>query len=125
MGQSENTNKNKKELIFRDGIYLKGGTILQKQLKSKYTIVCMVLLIGPRVKGLCIEMLNKYSTRSLFNFDNNGGSSMHDINDTILVSCGTICNNNDDDFDNSSGGVILRLASHSIDIIGKNIICIN
>ena len=81
-------------------------------MKSHFVVMCMVLLIKPRVQSIAKEMLHKHSSRVL-SFDYNVNKEGVNVNNAydLIVSYGVL------DVTNS---VALRLAANSIDVIGES-----
>lgn len=121
------------DLVFRDATRLSGGYDLLRHM-SHFNIVCMVVLIGPRVKKVANVFLDKYSSRHIYDeshhLENNGmetydngrglnqnkGEGLNKSGEGLLVSCGTF--NTSKGSKQRENGVIVRLAADSLEIAG-------
>ena len=128
-------------LVFRDATRLFGGLDLQHHMRD-FNVVCMVVLIGTRVQSQSKRFLQKFSSRHSFHDDIENNSKRldqkHSINklnqrptcpgrnytlgeglngeDGLLISCGTFPLPSNKE---SEEGVVLRLASNTIEQAGK------
>jgi len=130
------------ELVFRDATRLSGGNDLLRHMKH-FGIVCMVVLIGPRVQKVSDLFRNKFSSRHVYDDDHftnteeksksnnksnntkegtsrglnqNRGEGLNDTNEGLLVSCGTFDTIPGSSSSESSGGVVVRLAADTLEI---------
>lgn len=131
------------DLIFRDATRLSGGHHLLRHMRH-FNIVCMLVLIGPRVKKISDLLLDKFSSRYIYEDDShlqsdstsgtndgkpgglnqNRGEGLNESNEGLLVSCGPLnisppgsasCRSKQ-----KQNGVIVRLAADSLEIAGMS-----
>ena len=116
-------------LVFRDSTRLTGGLALKSHMRH-YQVLCTVVLMGPKVQTVAQTFLTTYSSRKDYhshkrqkhndNNNNNNNNNNPQLEDTLLVSCGT--------FPTTAGaddGVVLRLAATSLETAGKKHHCTN
>jgi len=124
---------NKHDLVFRDTTRLSGGDDLIRHMRH-FNIVCMVALIGPRVKVASDRFLEKFSSRDIYDEKNdregdnlsskkgiglnqNRGEGLNSENEGLLVSCGKF--STEPGSKEHDSGVIVRLAADSLEIAAK------
>ena len=128
-----------RDLVFRDATRLSGGSDLIRHMRH-FNIVCMVVIMGPRLKKVSQLFLDKFSSRHIYDetqidgndgitttatmkengnnrLNQNRGEGLNDTNEGLLVSCGTfhtlVSGSN-----HRESGVVLRLAADSLEIAG-------
>jgi urease accessory protein UreF/urease accessory protein UreH len=129
------TDNGKTYTCFKDQSVLTGGNELRRHMRS-FNVVCLVLLVGPRVANVAAKLLKDFSSRSHYEsyasnqqqWHHRGGPSSgsssngynHDsiglnhVGEKLLVSCGSfpllVETANEEET-----GVILRIAAGSIE----------
>ena len=126
-------------LVFRDSTCLSGGEDLLRHMQN-FNVVCMVILIGPRVKSVAQKFIEKYSSRHIYDDDDdtakverikfspndssklnhNKGEGLNKNRDGLLVSCGVFqmkC------MGKNGEGVVVRIAASTLEKAGKLLYC--
>mmetsp|Transcript_819 Transcript_819/g.1420 ORF Transcript_819/g.1420 Transcript_819/m.1420 type:complete len:700 (-) Transcript_819:1156-3255(-) len=120
----------KSKLVFRDATRLSGGMELQKHMRN-YNIICMVTLLGPKLKEVASKFLATYSSRRAYDekedggeedyktptsssktMDYNQGEGLNRQDEGLLVSCGTFQTCKEGRFQT---GVVVRLAATTLE----------
>ena len=93
-----NINSGKLSTIFKDQSILAGGDELCRHMRS-FNIVCLVLLVGPRVANVAHKLMKEFSSRSHYEGSSdpeggrsngrNGAVGLDHHRDQLLVSCGS------------------------------------
>ena len=127
-------NNGTSDLVFRDATRLSGGESLMRHMQN-FNVVCMVILIGPRVKAVAQRFIEKYSSRHSYDenapaverikfvsndtssLDHNRGEGLNKNRDGLLVSCGTFQMKTKN---NTGEGVVVRLAASTLEQAGKS-----
>ncbi len=117
---------NSNDIVFRDATRLSGGKDLLKHMK-RFNIVCMVVLLGPRVKQVSDLFLDKFSSRHIYDdahfeskerhLNHNTGEGLNADHEGLIVSCGTfhtLPGSNQHD-----SGVVVRLAADTLEVAGE------
>ena len=138
----EDRQKEKSILVFRDSTRLSGGDELKRHMRD-YNVVCMVILIGPKVEYVASTFMKKYSSRHTYAYDdddneggeNNGdkdnlpsfgkntsknmdynrGEGLNRSDEGLIVSCGKFSTCKEGDYQE---GVVVRLAASSLETAG-------
>lgn len=114
-------------LVFRDASRLSGGKDLVRHMR-RFNIICMVVLLGPRVKQVSDLFLDKFSSRHIYDehhydssntspLNQNRGEGLNEKQEGLIVSCGTF--NTLPGSKDSESGVVLRLAADTLEVAGK------
>jgi urease accessory protein UreH len=129
----DGTRGQKSKLVFRDSTRLSGGIELQKHMRN-YNVICMVVLLGPKLKDVASKFLTNYSSRREYDDDSengqkdnyksfkssktmdyNQGEGLNRQDEGLLVSCGTFQTCEEGRFQT---GVVVRLAANTLEIAG-------
>lgn len=129
----QETNDATSDLVFRDATRLSGGEGLLRHMQN-FNVVCMVVLIGPRVQAVAQKFMEKYSSRHSYDentpkeedikfvsndtssLDHNKGEGLNKNRDGLLVSCGTFQMKTTN---KTEEGVVVRLAASTLEKAGK------
>lgn len=130
----DSTDTERSKLVFRDATRLSGGMELQNHMRN-YNVICMVILMGPKVKQVASKFLENYSSRRTYDdredggeeedykipkssktMDYNRGEGLNRQHEGLLVSCGTFQTCQEGRFET---GVIVRLAATTLEIAAK------
>lgn len=119
-------------LVFKDATRLSGGKELVHHMK-RFNIVCMVVLLGPRVKDISDLFLSKFSSRHTYDeaqhesskesrsssssLNQNRGEGLNGDHEGLLVSCGTF--NTLPGSKQCENGVVVRLAADTLETAGR------
>ncbi len=115
------------DLVFRDATRLSGGPDLVRHMR-RFNIVCMVVLLGPRVKQISDMFLDTFSSRHIYDekhydsndaspLNQNRGEGLNREQEGLMVSCGTF--NTLPGSKQSESGIVVRLAADTLEIAGK------
>lgn len=117
------------KLVFRDATRLSGGRDLQRHMRN-FNVVCMVVLMGPKVKDIATQFLETYSSRRAYDeneayatkistsnvMDYNHGEGLNGKDEGLLVSCGTFPTCEEGRYQT---GVVVRLAATTLEIAAQ------
>jgi len=109
-----NIDSGKISTIFKDQSILAGGDELSRHMRA-FNIVCLVLLVGPRVANVADKLIKQFSSRGHYEGScsngHNGAVGLDHNRDQLLVSCGS--------FPLVPGiegeGVLVRIAARSME----------
>ena len=120
---------NDHHLVFKDATRLSGGKELVHHMK-RFNIVCMVVLLGPRVKEISDLFLSKFSSRHTYDetqheskksqsssLNQNRGEGLNGDHECLLVSCGTF--NTLPGSNQCENGAVVRLAADTLETAGR------
>jgi urease accessory protein UreH len=121
------------EQVFQDATRLSGGKGLKHRMRD-YNIICMVVLMGPKVKEVASTFMQQYAsgrtyddggqdhsfgTNPLKKMDFNTGEDMYRVVDEgPHVSCGTFHSCKEGRC--RQEGVVVRIAATTLDVVGKS-----